>query len=231
MPDALETVAAAEAEGINNWEPDDDEGAIPGERERLLDAVDRTLRALDEVEIDYVFVGGVAAALLGRPRVTHDVDILVRPEDARPLLVALGNQGFETEERFPHWLYKAHGPDQLIDIIFRSAGDIYLDEEMVRRAERRSFHGREVQLMAPEDMVVMKALAHEEHTPRHWHDALAVLGESVIDWDYLVRRAHKGPRRVLSLLLYAQSNDLPVPDLAVRKLFATVMGDGLGVMR
>ena len=63
---------------------------------------------------------------------------------------------------------------------------------------------------------------HAEYSPRHWHDALALIVACDLDWDYLARRARHGPRRVLSLLLYAQSNDLPVPARVVQDLFALV---------
>ena len=46
--------------------------------------------------------------------------------------------------------------------------------------------GRE---LAPEDLVVMKAISHDEESPRHWHDALGVLATVDLDWDYLLERA------------------------------------------
>lgn len=64
-----------------------------------------------------------------------------------------------------------------------------------------------------------KALVHTEDSPRHWHDALALLTRSDLGWLYLIRRARHGPKRVLSLLLYAQSVDLPVPDGALDELW------------
>jgi predicted nucleotidyltransferase len=215
MPDALEDVAAREAEEMANYRE-------PSEHDLLIAALDDTIASLAGVDVPYLFLGGVASWTYGRPRVTHDIDVLVRPEDARAVLSALGERGFETEERAPHWLYKAYRDDVEIDVIFRSSGDIYLDDEMLEHGVDLTFHERPVRVVAPEDSVVLKALAHQEHSPRHWHDALAVLARADLDWDYLCRRARHGTRRVLSLLLYAQSNDLPVPDEAVRRLLATL---------
>ena len=73
--------------------------------------------------------------------------------------------------------------------------------------------------------MVVKALAHDEESPRHWYDALGVIACGGLDWDYLVRRAAKGPRRVLSLLLYATSVDLVVPRSAIARLYAVAFGD------
>jgi len=192
-----------------------------GEEEaRFLAALDDSLGALAAAGLPYVLMGGIASACHGRPRWTHDIDLLVRPGDARAVLAALEAAGFTTEETFADWLYKATREDQLVDVVFRSAGDIYLDDEMLARAHRHEFMGRQVVVMPPEDLVVVKAVVHAEHMPRHWHDALAVLGGAEdLDWEYLVTRSRRGVRRVLSLLLYAQSNDLAVPWWVVRRLF------------
>lgn len=193
----------------------------------FLAALDETIAALAAHDIPYVLMGGIASACMGRPRWTHDIDLFVGPQDARRVLDALAAAGFETEETYPDWLFKASKHGELVDIIFRSAGDIYVDEEMLARAREREFMGRRVRIIPPEDLLVVKAVVHAEHMPRHWHDALALLAScDELDWDYLVRRARKGVRRVLSLLLYAQSNDLIVPWKPVRELFRLIDDPG-----
>ena len=79
-----------------------------------------------------------------------------------------------------------------------------------------------VRLIAPEDLLVIKAAVHDERGPRHWHDALGVIGVNDLDWDYLLRRARQAPRRVLSLLVYAHSLDIAVPNQVVRELFRSI---------
>jgi predicted nucleotidyltransferase len=182
--------------------------------------------ALDAARLPYVAIGGIASSLHGRARCTGDVDLFVKPDDARPVLRALAAAGFDTEELNPHWLFKATRAGVLVDVLFKTHGDIYLDDEMLARAETRTFHGVDVRIAPPEDMIVIKALAHDEETPRHWHDALAIVAARPLDWAYLVHRARKGPRRVLSLLLYALSNDLLVPPEPIRQLHAMLFDDG-----
>src|SRR5262249_5832294 len=82
-----------------------------------------------------------------------------------------------------------------------------------------------VPVLGPEDLVVTKALAHGEETSHYWWDALAIIAKCELDWDYLVHRARRGPRRMLSLLLYAQSTDLAVPDPVILPLSATALGE------
>jgi hypothetical protein len=187
-----------------------------------LDGLAAVLRhvvtALDDAKIDYVLIGGLASSLLGRPRCSSDIDILVRPESARPTLAALAEAGFETNEKYPHWLFKAFREDALVDVIFKCRGDIYLDDAMLEHSQLASFRGTPVRLAPREDLIVIKAIVHEEHMPRHWHDALALL-VGPMDWDYFLHRARKGPRRILSLLLYAESLGIPVPGGVVRRLW------------
>jgi len=188
----------------------------------FLAALDEAVAALDDAGVPYLFMGGIASACQGRPRFTHDIDLFVRPQEARRALEVLAEQGFETEETYAEWLYKGFKYGQMVDLIFRSTGDIYLDDEMLERAPTQPFMGRDVRLVPAEDLIVIKAIVHNEHMPRHWHDALALIATAELDWDYLVRRARKGVRRVLALLLYAQSNDLVVPWAPVRELFALI---------
>jgi hypothetical protein len=82
------------------------------------------LQALEERDVPYALIGGIAAKELGRPRVTHDIDIFVKPDDADNVLKILKEKGFEIERRDPFWLYKAWRDEVLVDIIFRSCGDI-----------------------------------------------------------------------------------------------------------
>src|SRR5205823_13938512 len=98
----------------------------------------------------------------------------VKREEAKPALDALAQAGFETEETNPKWIFKASKNGVTVDLIFWLAGDIYLDDEMLLRARHGEFGGVRVRVMPPEDLIVVKAVIHDEQTPRHWHDALAI---------------------------------------------------------
>jgi hypothetical protein len=166
-----------------------------------------------------VFMGGLASAALGRPRWTHDIDVFVRPEDARRTLAILEGAGFRTQETDPEWLFKALKDDVLVDVIFLSDGRVVLDREMARRARWADVEGIRLPVISAEDLIVIKALVHKERSPRHWFDALALLRREDLDWDYLLDRARRyNPLRVLSLLYYARSSDQVVPADAIRRL-------------
>ncbi len=194
----------------------------PSDTTRLGRVLAQAIAAVEEQGIPYVLIGGIASSGLGRPRTTKDIDLFVKPEDARRSLAALAARGFHTEETDGRWIFKAFREDIQVDVIFNTVGGIYLDREMLARAVTGSFHGHLARFVPPEDLVVIKALVHDESTPRHWYDALGILTAVEIDWDYLLQRSRRAQRRVLSLLLYAQSVDIGIPNRVIRALYQRI---------
>ncbi|HEV3096156.1 MAG TPA: nucleotidyltransferase [Candidatus Dormibacteraeota bacterium] len=180
------------------------------------------VEAVGEAGYRFLVLGGLASSLVGRPRWTHDIDFLVRPDDAREVLAVLQAAGFTTEETDPVWIYKAFKRDVMVDVIFMVMGGIYLDDEMLSRSIERDYGGLRLRIPSPEDQIVIKGIVHREETSRHWFDALAILGRAELDWDYLLRRARVGARRILALLIYAQSSDILVPSWVIARLYQEV---------
>ncbi|MEN3362024.1 MAG: hypothetical protein V7637_6006 [Mycobacteriales bacterium] len=193
-----------------------------GEFRRVLAEV---VEVADASGLPYAVMGGIAASALGRERWTHDIDLFVRPEHARPLLERFAAAGFSTEERDQDWLFKASRGPVVVDLIFQVTADaaawaIEFDEQMSQRVRRVGFLGVRLPVISPEDLIVIKAVVHKEHRARHWFDALGLIAAGGLDWPYLLRRAEAGRLRVLSLLLYARSDGLDVPAPVIDGLLA-----------
>ena len=200
---------------------------MTGQREdpkRFFDVLGRAVNAVEADEIPHVMFGSLAAVTYGRPRAPEDIDFLVRRPDADRALDALKRAGFDTEVDNPNWIYKAKIDEVQVDVIFLVKGDVYLDEEMLEHSRLTDYDGRQIRLVSPEDALVMEALSHDPQVPEHWDNATAIIAATDLDWAYLRRRARYGPRRVLSLLIYAQSTDLIVPDHVIKGLFKEVYG-------
>jgi hypothetical protein len=192
----------------------------------MEEALGRAASTLEAAGIPYALMGGLASAAVGRARATRDVDFFLPAETAEAALDALADAGFETERTDPAWLFKAFWRGVLVDLIFRSKGGVRFDAEMAARRRRITVGDTQVPALAPEDILVIKALANAEHVSRHWHDALGIVAANEIDWDYLLWRAQGHPYRVLSLLAYAASDGLPVPGRVLRSLHE--IGEELG---
>jgi predicted nucleotidyltransferase len=174
-------------------------------------------------DMPFGVLGGVASAAYGRPRWTKDIDVFCRADDARCVLDILERHEFDVELTNPTWIYKAWRHDVLVDVIFKVKSEVYFDNAMLERIRRVEFEGVEVPILAPEDIVVTKAIAGDEESPWHWYDALGIIAVNELDWDYLLERARKSPNRVISLLHYAISIDIPVSMSALRRLHESVM--------
>ena len=179
--------------------------------------------ALERADIAFLLMGGLAASVLGRNRGVTDIDLFVRDRDVGAVLSALDDAGFETLVVSPNWLAKGFKDEVLVDVISRSTHDITLTDEILERGIVVDVHGRRLPCVAPEDLIVMKAVATTEDTARYWFDALSLLGRPELDWAYLARRAKQhGARRLLALLFFARSMDLLVPDEIVEDLVDAV---------
>jgi predicted nucleotidyltransferase len=196
---------------------------VPPESERLLAVLDDAVAALRGAEITFLLMGGLATSVLGRDRGVTDIDVFVHDRDVGSVLAALQAAGFDTMVVSSNWLAKGFKDGVLVDVISRSTHDITLTDEILEHAIEVEVHGRRLRCVAPEDLIVMKAVATTEDTWRYWYDALSLLGRPDLDWVYLARRAKQhGAKRLVAMLFFARSMDLLVPDEVVEDLLDAV---------
>jgi hypothetical protein len=124
-------------------------------------------------------IGGLAASLLGRPRLTRDVDVLVLVDESHwaEFMAAGAEHGFvprrddaltfARETRVFLARHQKSGID--VDVIF---GGLRFEKETVARANWVELGGVRLPLPLPEDLIVMKAVAHR---PQDLTDIEAIL--------------------------------------------------------
>ena len=133
--------------------------------EQLLDAMKRAGGALNDAGIRWALGGGLAAWARGGPETEHDVDLLVKPEDAERAQQALAEAGMRTERPPEGWLLKAYAEnDVLVDLIFDPNGGP-IDDELLDRAEELEVHAMRMRVAPLEDVLVQKVLALSEQKP------------------------------------------------------------------
>jgi len=64
---------------------------------KLKDELLKIVVGLDKAGIDYALCGGLAVAVHGHPRMTKDIDILIRPESLEAAKAALANIAYDLE--------------------------------------------------------------------------------------------------------------------------------------
>ncbi|MBC7877526.1 MAG: nucleotidyltransferase [Anaerolineales bacterium] len=114
-----------------------------------------------------VVIGGVAVGFLGKPRFTADVDavLLLSIQDVSKFLELAESENIEPRiqnvEEFAkknRVLLLKHSPTNIeIDI---SLGVMPFEEELIERGSIKSFANLSVHLPTPEDLIIMKAIAH-----------------------------------------------------------------------
>ena len=133
----------------------------------LLDPLDALQHLLERFENKGVIIGGVAASLLGQPRLTVDLDavILISIDDLPKLIDAAMDVGMITRiidaENFARknrvLLLQHESSGINIDI---SLGILPFEAEMVERGQEFILGDLRVRLPTPEDLIIMKAIAH-----------------------------------------------------------------------
>src|SRR5690242_13101108 len=161
--------------------------------EALLNAMKKAAGALRDAEVPFVLGGGLACWARGAPKTEHDVDFLVRPEDAERAQRALADAGMRTETPPEGWLLKAYDGDVLIDLIFSPQGGPVGDETFAR-AEELEVYATRLKVAALEDVLVQKLLALTEQQPDY--SSVLEIARSLreqVDWDDVRRRTEDAP--------------------------------------
>jgi hypothetical protein len=162
--------------------------------ETLLAAMRTAAGALRDAEIPFALAGSVAVYAHGGPDTDHDVDFLVKPEDADRALEALGGVGFRVHKPAEGWLYKALDPKGAqIDVIFEPTTGPVTDE-LLDRAEVVEVYAIRVPVLSPTDVLASKLLALREHNLDF--APMLEIARSLrerIDWQELRRRTNGSP--------------------------------------
>ena len=135
--------------------------------EPLLAPVAAVQRVIEQCNDRGVIIGGVAASLLGHPRLTADADaLLLLSIDEVPKLVKLAQAeglhprlpdvvDFARRSRVVLLRHQESGID--VDI---SLGLLPFEVEAVERSQEHQAGSLTVRLPTPEDLIILKAVAH-----------------------------------------------------------------------
>jgi hypothetical protein len=162
--------------------------------DELIEAMKAAAGILQASEIRFVLGGGLSAWARGGPRSEHDVDFLLKPEDADAALAAFDSAGWKTERPPEGWLYKTwHENDALVDLIFHPASGPITDE-IIDRAPVAEVMALRINVSSLEDVMTAKLMAMTEQEPDfgavlEWARAL----REQIDWDVVRSRTEASP--------------------------------------
>jgi Uncharacterised nucleotidyltransferase len=161
--------------------------------DHIKESLKRAAAALRDADVPFLLGGGLAVWARGGPSTGHDLDLMVKPEDADRALDALEAAGMRPEKPPEGWLYKAWDGDVLVDLIHHPCG-LPVDDDVLDRGEVMSVLSMEVPVMALEDVLVTKLNALTEHSLRY--EGLLSIARALrerIDWEEVRGRARDTP--------------------------------------
>jgi len=162
--------------------------------DELIEAMKTGAGILQEAGVPFVLGGGLSAWARGGPKTEHDIDFLIRQEDADAALEAFERAGLKVERPPEGWLYKAwHDNGALIDLIFNPAGGPITDD-LIESAPILEVMALRIRVLSLEDVFATKLLAITEQEPQF--DAVLELARALreqVDWDTVRARTESSP--------------------------------------
>jgi Uncharacterised nucleotidyltransferase len=181
--------------------------------EPTFEAIEATLKktvaALREAQVKFLLAGSLASWARGGPQTRHDLDFILKPEDAERALEALAEKGMQPERPPEEWLYKAWDGDVLVDLIFHPRG-LSVTDEVIERGDEVHVLGMTLPVMAIEDVLTTKLLALGEHRV-DYSDILEMARalREQIDWGAVRARTRGSPYAVAFFVLVEELGVLP----------------------
>jgi hypothetical protein len=163
-----------------------------------------SMQLLREAEVPFLLGGAYAYCVYtGIARHTKDFDLFVRENDLEAALQVFRAAGYRAEKTFPHWLGKAFGPNDVIDLIHRAGNGLCpVDDLWFERAREAEVFGFPARLSPPEEMIWMKAYIMERERYDGADVAHLLLRQAAkIDWKHLLWRFGPDWRVLLSHLI------------------------------
>jgi predicted nucleotidyltransferase len=160
----------------------------------LLVAMKRAAAILRDHGIEFALAGGLAVYARGGPESEHDVDFVLRHQDADRALEMLESAGFRSERPPEGWLYKVYDGESLIDLIFSPNNRPEAVDAILERADELEVYAIRLKVMSVTDVLATKLLALKEHEV-DFESVLEVARacREQIDWDVLRERTGDYP--------------------------------------
>ena len=128
----------------------------------ILESLKKVAAALRDADIPFCVGGGLAAWARGGPATEHDVDLLIREEDADRALTIMDDLGLRTERPPEGWLVKGWDGDVLVDLIYGPTG-LTADDAYFAGCETLNVHAMPMPVMSATDILLTKLSALNEH--------------------------------------------------------------------
>jgi len=186
-------------------------------RENILDEFYvAVINFMEQSQVPYLIIGGLAVSVIGEPRMTQDIDLIVSVEkqNVHTLLESAINSGFELNIKRELHRVKETGTFRLnrghfyADVIIAST---LLEESAFTRVQRIKLVNKIASFPSPEDLVLFKIIVGRD---KDMLDARSIIirHKMRLDCDYLKR--------------WAQSISDEAEDITIWNRLMKLLGEG-----
>ena len=155
----------------------------------MLNPLVELAKALDQVNIPYMIIGGQAVLIYGEPRLTRDIDITlgITPDNLSQVLDVASKVDLQVLVKDPEdfvnrtWVLPTLHPSSGLRVDFIFSWTPY-EKQALERARTFKIEGYPIRFASPEDVIIHKILAGR---PRDLEDARSILRKQKVDIDYI----------------------------------------------
>ena len=176
----------------------------------------KTVAALREADVPFLLGGSLAIWARGGPESQHDLDFVIKPQDADRALGVLSEAGMRVEKPPEEWLHKAWDGEVLVDLIFAPRG-LEVTDEVIERGDLLHVIGITIPVMALEDVLATKLMALHEHDLNY--TSVLRIARSVreqIDWPSLRQRTAGSPYALAFFVMCEELGIVPADSHGLR---------------
>ncbi|WP_433301665.1 nucleotidyltransferase [Actinoplanes sp. CA-030573] len=177
--------------------------------EGLAGTLKRVASTLKAADIPFALGGSFAVYAHGGHSSDHDVDFLIREQDAEQALKALAAVGFRTEQPPEDWLVKVYDEDRMVDLIHRPV-ETPVTDETLRDSEMISVEAINMPVISATQLMIHKLLSYSQHYCDFATGfPVARSLREQIDWDRVRRETSRSPYAEAFLILLDRLDVVP----------------------
>jgi hypothetical protein len=132
------------------------------DQQSLIATLKRVAYHLKAAQVPFALAGSFAVYARGGGACDHDVDFLIKEDDAERALAALTDAGFRGERPSEGWLVKVYEEDRLVDLIYSPVQRPVTDETLAD-SEVLPVGACHMPVLSATELMIHKVLSYGPH--------------------------------------------------------------------
>jgi hypothetical protein len=132
------------------------------EQQPLIDTLKHVAAELKRLDVPFALAGSFAVYARGGASFDHDVDFVIREQDAERVLAGLAQVGLRTDVPPEGWLVKVYDKDQMVDLIY-SPVERPVTDETLAETDVLPVASVHMPVLSATQLMIHKVLSYSSH--------------------------------------------------------------------